>query len=113
MDGFSVVQEICNKISTSALQIAEYEKSILQFQNHGEKVAGDQFCEVQSYALEQLQKLTLLLTGILVPQQEEEYEENLDAAEGGSVFMAGELDDKKPTFEIRYPAEEQEDDMDE
>ena len=109
MDGFNTVKEICGKISASANQIAEYEESIKQLENHGEKTAADLFAEVQEFSLEQLQSLTLLLTGILVPGQEEEFEENLDEADGG-VFMPGELDANKPPVEVIYPGENESED---
>ena len=109
MDEFNTVREVCSKIGSAAEQISEYEKSIEQLQSHGEQAAMQTFAEAQVLALEQLQKLVLHLTGVLLPQQEEEFEENLDEAEGGSVFMAGELDDKKPPIEEEYPVTEQED----
>ena len=108
MDEFNTVREVCSKIGSAAEQISEYEKSIEQLQSHGEQAALQTFAEAQVLALEQLQKLVLHLTGVLLPQQEEEFEENLDEAEGGSVFMAGELDDKKPPIEEEYPVTEQE-----
>lgn len=113
MEEFNQVKEICAKIGSAAETIAEYEESIIRLQDHGNAVAAEAFIESQSFALEQLQKMTLLLTGILVPQQEEEFEENLDEADGGSVFMAGELDGKKPLVELEYPVTEQEETEDE
>lgn len=113
MDEFNTIKEICAKIQAASAAISDYEESIIRLQNHGEHSAEQTFLESQSFALEQLQSLTLLLTGMLVPEQEEEFEENLDEAEGGSVFMAGELDDKLPPLETEYPVEEQEETEDE
>lgn len=111
MDEFNPIKEICMKIQAASAAISDYEESIVRLQNHGEHSAAETFLESQGFALEQLQSLTLLLTGMLVPEQEEEFEEeldNADEAEGGSVFMAGELDDKLPPIESEYPVEEQE-----
>lgn len=103
MEEFNPICEICNRIIAAAEQIAQYEKSIVQLQAHGENSAMEAFAEAQVLSLEQLQKLTVHITGVLIPEQEEEFEENLDEAEGGSVFMAGELDDTKPPIDVEYP----------
>ena len=111
MEGFNPVGAICVKIASAAYSIAEYEDSIIELQNHSEKELADSFVDVQAGMLEQLQKLTIALTGIIFPEKfeledSEKQKTNQDEAEGGSVFMAGELDHKKqPPFEINFPEE--------
>ena len=108
MEDFNTVKEICGKICAAANQIAEYEESIKRLEEHGEHVAAEQFIDVQEFSLDQLQQLILLLTGILLPGQEEEFEENLDGAKEGGAFMPGELDVKKPPIDAEYPEEPEE-----
>lgn len=111
MGDFNSVKEICSKISCTAEMISSYEDSVTNLQNAGNNEAAEKFMEFQGSAMEQLQGLTLLLTGILYP--EEESEGNLDEVDGGSVFMAGELDDKKKPIETEYPVNEEEAEEDE
>lgn len=113
MGEFNQVKEICSKIASAAEMISSYEDSVIRLQNNGNTEAAEKFMEFQGSAMEQLQGLTLLLTGILYPQEDEETEGNFDEAEGGSVFMAGELDDKKKPVETEYPVSEQEGEEDE
>lgn len=115
MEEFSVVKEVCVKIASCAEEIAGFEESIMKMNIRGEKEMAEKMAEVQVSALEQLQKLAIVLTECLVAEEEEESGEeagevNEDEAEGGSVFMAGELDAKKPPIENEgeYPVPEDE-----
>lgn len=115
MEEFNIVKEVCGKVASCSEQIAELEESIVRMHSHGEKDMAEKMAEVQVTALEQLQKLALILTECLVAEEEEESGEeagevNEDEAEGGSVFMAGELDVKKRPIEneAEYPVPEDE-----
>lgn len=109
MENFNPVRAVCEKIADVAHAIADYEDSIVELQNHSEKGLADSFLDVQAGMVEQLQKLTISLTGIIFPEKLELEEGELksvnqDESEGGSVFTAGELDHKKqPPFEINFP----------
>ena len=114
MEEFSVVKEVCAKIASCAEEIAGFEESIMKMNIRGEKEMAEKMAEVQVSALEQLQKLAIVLTECLVGEEEASVEEsgevNEDEAEGGCVFMAGELDAKKPPIENEgeYPVPEDE-----
>ena len=67
MENFDLMQKICEKIASTAIEIGDMDVAISSFQDRGYSKTAELYVEMQLTELEQLQKLTLFLTGLLIP----------------------------------------------
>lgn len=108
MKEFDLMNEICEKIAQVAIEIGEMDLTISQFQDKGYKKSARLYADMQLTQLEQLQQLTLFLTGLLIPDTEdkEDAEEVSEESEDEEAEEDTE-EDEAPAKRIpaKYPAE--------
>ena len=64
-----MIREVCGKISSLAIDVGEMDITITKLQDKGYKQSAELYVELQLAELDQLHKLTLFLTDLLMPEE--------------------------------------------
>lgn len=93
MENFDLMKEVCEKIASVAIDIGEMDLTISKLQDKGYSESAELYVEMQLSELDQLHKLVLFLTGLLIPQDGEKEDEDESEMEEVEIPYTPERED--------------------